>query len=177
MQGAFKMPSIARKLALLVVAFLTIGGIAAAQEFSAIEDCNALYSSEKTDQTTKSNLKHIDVLLTNQMIDNAKFQQAIARFISACRRLGGDLTQTGPKMDDMIDALHGLEQAKGPVYRRYHALQVDPELTLFNSTAARAARDYHQPACFSNINNRTVDILSESQELLDKADINCADPP
>lgn len=157
----------------LVMIFVTA---ASSQQLSIISDCEALFQGWRTDQATKDNLKHIDAFLVDLTLANDRLKQETARFTEACRRLKGDLNQTGPEMDAMVKALHALERASLPVKERAEALSTEPEQTLFNLTSARALREYRQPACRASIVDRTASIVSNSRDLLAKTDIDCANP-
>ncbi|MGZ3651558.1 MAG: hypothetical protein ACXVB9_19510 [Bdellovibrionota bacterium] len=149
----------------------------ASDPLQVVKGCIPLYCDPQVaDSGEKDGIKHIDGKFGEMAVANSLMATAIQKFIKACRALSGDLTQVGPKMDAMVASANELEFRRQNVSTLYHGAQNDPEAGIYSQTAMRATRDFKQPNCTNQINTRLVDLLNQSQQLLDRSDINCANP-
>jgi hypothetical protein len=174
-----------RKIA-IAVAVLFVTGLSAASEcdaqsaaacdqpaLSLIGECTAVYCASATEALARTNLKLVDDKLIELQTTTAQTQKAWDHFRRACQAIGGNMSSTGPAMDDFRNATFQLGLDKGKLKDEYDALQTDPLERLFDNTSSAMARTYRQPACVQQINRRTIDALNAAQDILAKAEIDC----
>jgi hypothetical protein len=154
----------------------------ASTTLSMIPACDAAVSRSQTGNPTGAvNLKHIDDVLLGLQTVNSQFDFAIQKFIRACRNLHGDLTQSGPKMDAMIDSANSLDGWRSSAKVISNAISdrnSDGNVAeMIEKTTGLVVRELRQPACMSSINQKTTELLMQAQTLISQSDIDCSNPP
>jgi hypothetical protein len=145
----------------------------APQNLTLIKVCTAIYCSA-ADPNARANLETIDSKLVELQITTAQTRNALEHFKRACRAIGGDMTKTGPAMDDFRQATFQLGIDQGKLKDEYDAIQTDPLESVFANTSSAMARPpYGQPACMQQINQQTIDSLNTAQDVLQQVEIDC----
>ena len=138
-----------------------------------LPECKAVYCGAEADPEIRQGLHDTDIKLgdLNVALSLARISQL--KFKRACRAINGDLTITGPRMDEFSAASYDVSVNKGKLADIYDALQEPNDGNVLVKMRSSRMRTSLAPACMARIDKEATDGLKAAQILIEEIQINC----
>jgi hypothetical protein len=139
--------------------------------------CVAIYSSPETSEADVQNLKQIDKILTDLVVNTSNTGFAYQSLLKNLRAVGGDAAANSEGRCDTVPGgqtacmLQNLASSAQDMHDKYVKLVdaynvIKSQGNLFYKTAEKVGQILHAPACQVQINGMTGQAISDAQNVL-----------